>query len=230
MTVIRVFEQRQVDELILLDIGLTVDEDEIDPQLVRDIAEELTVPFAFGGGINSIEAMTEIIQAGAEKIVINTAAVENPNLISEGAKKFGSQCIVVSIDALKNNNKYDVFIKNGSLATGLDPIEWAKEAEALGAGEILINSIMHDGMMKGYDFALIRAVSEAVDIPVIAAGGAGKLDDFVQVVLEGSASAVAAGSIYHYTKYTPHMVKEALNKACIPVRLPLNETYELTSL
>lgn len=226
ISIVRVFEERQVDELILLDIGLTVDQDEIDPQLVRDIAEELSVPFAFGGGISSIEAMTEIIQAGAEKIVLNTAAVENPDLITDGAKKFGSQCIVVSIDALKTNDKYNVHTKSGSLATGLDPVLWAKELESRGAGEILINSISHEGMLNGYDLELIHSISESVSIPVIAAGGASCLEDFVNVVKKGGVSAVGAGSIFHYTKHTPNMIKGVLNNNNIPVRIYDDVDYD----
>lgn len=228
ISVARVFEERQVDELILLDRGLTVDEEDVDPDMVRDIAEDLYVPFAFGGGIRSVETMKEVIQAGAEKVVVNTAAVEMPELVTKGAEKFGSQCIVVSIDALETNGAYEVYIRSGSEPTGLDAVEWAKRVEKLGAGEILINSIRHEGMMKGYDINLIKTISDAVGIPVIAAGGAGKLSDFVQAVQEGHASAVAAGSIYHYTKYTPNMVKGVMSKAGIPVRLYPDENYEIT--
>ena len=225
ITIVRVFEERQVDELILLDIGLTIDQDEIDPQLVRDIAEELTVPFAFGGGVNSLERMTDIIQAGAEKIVLNTAAVDNPELITEGAKSFGSQCIVVSIDALKTNNKYYVYIKSGSQATKIDPVSWAKEVESRGAGEILINSISHEGMLNGYDLELIQSISESVSLPVIAAGGASCLKDFVDAVKYGEASAVGAGSIYHYTKYTPNMIEGVLRDNGINVRTYIDVDY-----
>ena len=228
ISIARVFENRQVDELILLDRGLTLDKEDVNPDLAREIAEELYVPFTFGGGIKSIEDMKNIIQAGAEKVSINTAAVQMPDIITQGAKKFGSQCIVVSIDALKTDNSYEVYIKSGSMPTGLDAVEWAKKVEKLGAGEILINSISHEGMMKGYDIELIRKVSDAVNIPVIAAGGAGKLDDFVKAVLEGHASAVAAGSIYHYTKFTPNMVKGVLHKAGVPVRMYPDESYEIT--
>lgn len=226
-SIVRVFENRQVDELILLDRGLTIDEEDVDPSMVREIAEELYVPFAFGGGVRSVEAMKTIIQAGAEKVVINTAAVETPTLVTEGAKKFGSQCVVVSIDALRQNGSYEVYIRSGSEPTGLDAIEWAKRVEKLGAGEILLNSVLHEGMMCGYDIDLIRAVSDSVKIPIIAAGGAGKLDDFVKVVHDGRASAVAAGSIYHYTRYTPNMVKGMLSRAGIPVRLYPDENYEI---
>ena len=229
ISIVRVFDERQVDELILLDRGLTVDHEDVDPDLVRDIAEELYVPFAFGGGIRSVEAMKEIIQAGAEKVVINTAAVEIPELITAGANKFGSQCIVVSIDALRDSKgDYEIYIRSGSEATGLEPITWAKQVESLGAGEILINSISHEGMMQGYDINLIKKVSNAVKIPVIAAGGVGSLNDFVLAVKEGNAAAVAAASIYHYTKYTPNMVKGILNKAGIPVRMYPDENYDIT--
>jgi cyclase len=229
ISIVRVFEERQVDELILLDRGLTLDQEDVDPDLVKEIAEELYVPFAFGGGIRSVEAMKEIIQAGAEKVVINTAAVEMPELIGAGAQKFGSQCIVVSIDALKKDDyDYEVFIRSGSAPTGLDPVSWARRVETLGAGEIVINSILHEGMMEGYDIELIRSITDAVNIPVIAAGGVGKLSDFVDAVQKGHASAVAAGSIYHYTKYTPNMVKGILNKAGIAVRMYADVDYDLT--
>jgi imidazole glycerol-phosphate synthase subunit HisF len=229
ISIARVFEERQVDELILLDKGLTLDQEDVDPYLVEDIAEELFVPFAYGGGIRSIEAMKKIIQAGAEKVAINTAAVEVPGLISVGAKKFGSQCIVVSIDALKlDDGSYEVYTRSGSNPTGLDPVSWAIEVEKQGAGEILINSISHEGMMKGYDIELIKAVSESVSIPVIAAGGVGELNDFIEVVQKCKVSAVSAGSIYLYTKYTPNMAKGVMQKAGIPVRMYPHEDYEIT--
>lgn len=219
ITIVRVFEQRQVDELILLDIGMTVDEDEVDPELIYEIAHELSVPFAYGGGVNSVQVIKEIVQAGAEKVVINTAAVENPDLILQGAKNFGSQCIVVSIDAMKVDNSYEVYIKSGSEATGIDPVKLAVEVESLGAGEILINSIKHEGLMQGYDIELIKKISQSVDIPVIGAGGASSLEDCVDVIKKGKASAVAAGSIFHYTKFTPNMIKGILKKEGIPVRV-----------
>jgi len=225
LSVVRVFEQRHVDELILLDIGLTVEQDEIDPDLVRDIAEELYVPFAFGGGVRSVETIQKIVQAGAEKVVINTAAVEIPELITEGAAKFGSQCIVGSIDAKHNGEFYEVYIRSGSEPTGLDAVRLAKRVEDLGAGEILINSIPHEGMLQGYNIDLIRRVADAVSVPVIAAGGASHLNDFVCAVKDGGASAVAAGSIFHYTKVTPNMVKGALHAAGIPVRMYDNVDY-----
>jgi cyclase len=220
ISIVRVFEARQVDELILLDIGSGPQHRNVNPDIVRMVSEELTVPFACGGGINSVDQMAALISAGAEKIVINSAAVEDPDLIKRAASRYGRQCIVVSIDALKRDDgSYEVYIRNGSEKTGLEVVAWAREAEMRGAGEILINAIACDGTMEGYDLELIRAVSDAVDIPVIAAGGAGKPEDFPPAVLTGHASAVAAGSIYHYTKTTPDMVKQAMRSEGIPVRL-----------
>ena len=225
ITVIRVFEERQVDELILLDIGCSSENEDIESDLITDIARELSVPFTFGGGVDSLEKMQDIIRAGAEKIVINSAAVENPTLITEGALHFGSQCIVVSIDVLKVDNTYEVFIKNGSKPTGLDPIQWAIKVESLGAGEILINSIAHDGMLTGYDIDLITRITNAVNIPVIAAGGASSLKDCVEVIKKGKASAIAAGSIFHFTKFTPNMIKGILNDSGISVRMYNDVNY-----
>lgn len=228
VSIARVFEARQVDELVLLDRGAGFGHEDADPELARDIAEQLYVPFAFGGGIRSVEQMRAVIQAGAEKVVINTAAVARPELISEGAAEFGSQCVVVSIDAMHANGKQEVYVRSGSEPTGLDAVEWAKEAAERGAGELLINSILHEGMMQGYDTALIRAVSDAVNVPVIAAGGCGKPEDFVTAAKEGRAAAVAAGSIFHYTKYTPNMVKGVMARAGVPVRMYADEDYEIT--
>ena len=229
ISIVRVFEERQVDELILVDRGLTLEEEDVDSYLVQRISEELYVPFAYGGGIKSIHDIKKIIHAGAEKVVINTAAVDDPGLLTKGAKQFGSQCIVVSIDAFqRDDGKYEVFTKSGSKPTGLDPVFWAQKVEKLGAGEILINSINHDGVMDGFDTKLIKLVSDAVSIPVIAAGGAGTPEHFVEAVQKGNASAVAAGSIFHYTKYTPNMIKGVLNSSGIPVRLYPHIDYSIT--
>lgn len=220
VTVARVFEARRSDELIILDIGKTVGMGNTDPQLIQDIAEELYMPFAYGGGITSLSHIAAVIRGGAEKVVLNTAAVETPQVITEAARKFGNQCIVVSIDAKKKDaGGYEVYTHCGTKATALDPVGWAKHAERLGAGEILINCIDQEGTMQGYDLKLVRAVTDAVSIPVIAAGGAGKLDDFVAAVQEGRAAAVAAGSIFLYTSITPEMVKRKLAEQGLPVRM-----------
>lgn len=226
VTIARVFEARRCDELVILDIGRTVDEEDIDANLIRDIAEEFTMPFAYGGGIKSLEQISKVIKEGAEKVVLNTAAVENPFLITLGANKFGSQCIVVSIDVKEiKEGSYEVFIRSGTKATGLDPVTLAKKVEQLGAGEIIINSIDREGTMEGYDLKLIRLISDAVKIPVIAAGGVGKIEDFIAGVLEGGASAVSAGSIFHYKPITPNMVKEKMKENGIPVRLQNPEFF-----
>ena len=223
ITIARVFEARQVDELILLDIGRTVDEDEIDPGLIKQVSEELFMPFAYGGGIKTVNQIRDVILAGAEKVVINTAAVNTPQLITDGSLKFGSQCIVVSIDAKKDESgEYFVYIKSGSEKTNLNPVSWAKKVESLGAGEIIINSISHEGVMSGYDIDLIKSITDSVNIPVIAAGGAGKLEDFSNVVLETGVSAVSAGSVFHFTPITPDMVKLHLFNIGIPVRILKN--------
>jgi len=224
IAIARVFEARQVDELVLLDIGCADGRTNVNPDIVRMITEELTMPFACGGGVRSLETMTALISAGAEKVVVNTAAFEDPALIERGAGRYGRQCIVVSIDARpRDDGAYEVMIRNGSEATGRDAVDWAREAERRGAGEILLNSVERDGVMEGYDLALIRRVAEAVDIPVIAAGGVGAPEHFAPAVLEGHAAAVAAGSIFHYTRITPNMVKQAMREAGIPVRLPEEE-------
>jgi imidazole glycerol-phosphate synthase subunit HisF len=229
ISIVRVFEERQVDELILVDRGLTLEQEDVDPYLVATISEELYVPFAYGGGIKSIQDIKGIIKAGAEKVVINTAAVDDPGLLTKGAKQFGSQCIVVSIDAFQHDDgRYEVHTRSGSQPTGLDPVSWAQEVEKLGAGEILINSINHDGVMEGFDTKLIKMVSDAVSIPVIAAGGAGIPEHFIDAVQEGNASAVAAGSIFHYTKFTPNMIKGVLKSNDIPVRQYPRIDYSIT--
>ena len=221
ISIVRVFESRQVDELIMLDIGSAARNMNVNPEIVRMISEELTVPFTCGGGITSVETMGSLISAGAEKVTINTSAVENPDLIDQGARHFGSQCIVVSIDAKETESGgYQVLTENGTKPTGLVPALWAKEAEKRGAGEILINSVDRDGTMKGFDLRLISSVSQSVQIPVIAAGGAGTPQHFSEAVIKGGASAVAAGSIYHFRRTTPDMVKSSMIESNIPVRRP----------
>lgn len=221
ISIVRVFEERKVDELILLDIGCSGYEEPVNADFVRMMAEELTVPLAVGGGIKNLETMRQLIAAGAEKVVVNTAAVETPELVTAAARLFGRQAVVVSIDAKTNaEGGYEVLTRNGTHPTGLDPVAWAKEAERLGAGEILICSIDRDGTMQGFDLGLLGAVARAVDIPVIGAGGAGSLEDFVAAVKTARVSAVAAGSIYHFRHITPLMVKRKMQEAGIPVRIP----------
>lgn len=194
---IKIFNEKEVDEIAFLDITASKENKTPNFSMLQDIASECFMPLGYGGGIQSIEMIREILNVGVEKAIINTQAVKNPSLISEASRYFGSSTVVVSIDVKKNIfGKYQVYINGGSEKTNLEPISWAKEVEKLGAGEIIINSIEHDGTLKGYNFDLIRSVATAVNIPVIAAGGASGMPDFVKAVRECEASAVAAGAYF----------------------------------
>lgn len=193
---VKIFNDKEVDELIFLDITATAGERQPNYELLSRIASEAFMPFSYGGGIRTIEDVTKILRMGAEKVAINSYALENPEFITEVSAKFGSQSVTVSIDARKvAGNKYEVFVKNGKKPTGIDPISYAVKMEKMGAGEIFLNSIDNDGVMKGYDTELIRGVSEATGIPVIACGGAGAIKHFGDAVSAG-ASAVSAGSFF----------------------------------
>jgi len=194
---VRIFNEKEVDELIFLDIDATRDKKEPSFSLISKIAGECFMPFAYGGGVGTIQQIEEIIKSGAEKIIINTQAFRKKDFIREAVARFGSSTIVVSIDVKKKIFEgYTVCINGGRQSIGKNPVEYAKEMEELGAGEIFINSIDRDGTMEGYDLELIKSVSKAVSIPVIACGGAGSLNDFRLAVREGGASAVAAGSFF----------------------------------
>lgn len=196
---VKVFNDLKVDELIFLDITASKETRSVSIELVKDIGDEAFMPFGVGGGISNVKQIESIFRAGAEKIVINTQSVNNPNLVSESANIFGSQSIIVSLDVKKSFfGKYELWINDGNVNTKLNPIIFAKEMENSGAGEILINSINLDGTMKGYDIELIKDITEAVNIPVIACGGAGKLQDLVDAHKSGNAHAVAAGSMFVY--------------------------------
>lgn len=194
---VKIFNDLKADELVFLDIMATAQKRTIDLDFVRRVGDEANMPFAVGGGIQTIGQIKAIINAGAEKVVINTQAVQDPIFIKEAADEFGSSTIVVSIDVKKNMwSKKRVFTHAGTQSTKLSPVDWAKVVEEKGAGEIVINSIDHDGMMNGYDENLIKEIAEAVDIPVVALGGAGQLDDFKNAIKLSYASAVAAGSLF----------------------------------
>lgn len=196
---VKIFNDKKADELIFLDITATEEKRSISLKLVEDLGEECNMPFSVGGGIKSIEIIKDILSAGAEKVSINSYAFENPSFIRQVSDIFGSQSIIVSIDVKKNHfGKYTVFINGGLKQTKVNPIEYAKKVEEMGAGEILINSIDNDGLMKGYDVELLKEVADAVHIPVIACGGAGKLKDLEDAIKFGHASAVAAGSMFVY--------------------------------
>ena len=187
--------------------------------MVRSVADTLTIPFTVGGGLSNVDDMRDVLLAGADKVSINTAAVQSPELIREGAVRFGSQCIVVAIDArASGHQQWQVLIHGGRTPTGLDAVEWAHRAASLGAGEILLTSMDADGTQDGYDVALTRAVAAAVDIPIIASGGAGKLEHFAQVLTEGRADAALAASLFHYRQLSVGQVKQYLRDRGILVR------------
>ncbi len=220
MQAIKVYNLRQVDELVFLDITATRQGRRPDFSLVDDFADECFMPLTVGGGIRSVDDVRGLLKVGADKIAINTAAVENPNVIREIADQFGNQCIVVSIDVKFNQSKgiHTVFTHSGTRDTGINPVEFAQQMEALGAGEILLTSINLDGTMQGYDLNLLNNVSASVGIPIIASGGAGCYEHFVEALKIGNVAAVAAASIFHFTEQTPLEAKQYLKAAGFPTR------------
>lgn len=216
---IKVYNTRDVDELVLVDILANSTGDEPDYDSIADFAAECRVPFTVGGGVRSVDHIRQLLRSGADKIALNTAALENPDLVAEGAALFGAQCVVASIDACRHaDGSYEVFSHSGTRPTGRDPFTWAREVAGRGAGEILITSIDRDGTMCGYDLELISRVVEAVDVPVIASGGAGNYDHLVEAVTQGGAAAVAAASIFHFTEQTPEEAKRHLERAGLAIR------------
>lgn len=213
------YSQEGADELVFLDISASHEGRKTMVDVIERTAANITIPFTVGGGINSVEDMKRILRAGADKISLNTAAVLRPELISEGSAVFGAQCIVVAIDARRiAEGKWEVFTHGGRNGTGRDVIEWAREAERLGAGEILLTSMDDDGEKKGFGIELTKAVSEAVGIPVIASGGAGSATDFAEVLTEGKADAALAASIFHYDETSIAAVKSYLAEKGVVVR------------
>ena len=213
------YYEEGADELVFLDITASYEKRKIMAEIIRKVAKEIFIPLTAGGGINSIDGIRNALNAGADKVSINTAAVKNPKLIIQAAEIFGSQCIVVAVDAKKEGKKWGVYIEGGRKATGLDAVKWAEKAAYLGAGEILLTSIDRDGGKRGYDIELTKVVSESVNVPVIASGGAGTIADIKNVFEKGKADAALAASIFHYNKYTIKKVKEYLLKKGVEVRL-----------
>ena len=214
------YSEEGADEVVFLDITATLEKRKIMLDVVARTAEQVFIPLTVGGGVRSIEDIRELLKHGADKVSINTAAVKNPPLIREAAERFGSQCIVVAIDAKKvGEEKWEVYINSGTTPTGLDAVKWAKKAEELGAGEILLTSIDADGTQEGYDIPLTKAVSEAVSIPVIASGGAGKLEHFYEALVEGKADAALAASLFHYGILGIMEVKRYLKEKGVEVRI-----------
>lgn len=212
------YYQQEADELVLLDITASIGNRRTMMDVVKKVASEIYIPFTVGGGIRSVDDIKDVLRAGADKIAVNTSAVNNPQLISKGATIFGSQCIVVAIDAKRKGNIWEVFINGGRTPTGINVIEWAKQSVQMGAGEILLTSMDVDGTKDGYDCKLTKLVSKAVHVPVIASGGAGKLEDFKEVFTIGKADAALAASLFHFGELQIKDVKKYLGKNNISVR------------
>ena len=214
------YDAENADELVFLDITATHEGRKSMLDVIRRTAGQVFMPLTVGGGISTVEDIKNALRAGADKTSVNSAAVRNPQLIAEGAKLFGSQCIVLAIDARRcGENKWEVYVEGGRKPTGIDAVEWAKRGVALGAGEILLTSMDADGTKNGYDIPLTKAVSSAVNVPVIASGGAGRLEDFYEVLAEGGADAVLAASVFHYKTFAINEVKAYLRSKNIEVRL-----------
>ena len=214
------YDKAGADELVFLDITATSDDRGTVVDMVRRVAEKVFIPFTVGGGIRTVEDFKELLREGADKISINSSAINRPELISEAAEKFGSQCVVVAIDARRREDGtgWNVYKNGGRIDTGLDAIEWAKKADRLGAGEILLTSMDCDGTKSGYDIELTRQIAESVSIPVIASGGAGTMEHFYDALTEGEADAALAASLFHYKELEIRELKDYLAKRGVPVR------------
>ena len=214
------YDREMADELVFLDITASSDGRNTMVDVVRRTASQVFIPFTVGGGIRSVEDIRTMLHAGADKVSLNTAAVKNPALLADGAKSFGRQCIVLAVDAKRSGpGRWEVYINGGRTPTGLDVLEWIKQGVDLGAGEILLTSMDCDGTKDGYDNALNRAVSEMVEVPVIASGGAGTLEHFAEALTQGKADAVLAASVFHYGEFSIRQTKEYLRDKGIEVRL-----------
>jgi cyclase len=221
----RRYNEQGADELTFLDITASSEERDLILHVVEEVAAQVFIPLTVGGGVRKVEDVRRLLNAGADKVSINTAAVQNPQLVADAAGRYGAQCIVVAIDAKQTEPaasggiRWEVFTHGGRRRAGLDAVEWARKMQKLGAGEILLTSMDRDGTREGFDLALTRAVAEAVDVPVIASGGVGKLDHLAEGVLEGRADAVLAASIFHFGEFTVREAKQYMAKRGIEVRL-----------
>lgn len=224
VAIARRYEKEQADELVFLDITASHEKRKIILEVVKKTAENVFMPLTVGGGVSDLSDVRDLLNAGADKVSINTAAVKNPDLIRKASRKYGSQCIVAAIDAKKSpqstvhSPQWEVYINGGRTSTGLDAVRWAKDAQAFGAGEILLTSMDYDGTRKGYDLRLTQAVAEAVNIPVIASGGAGRPEDFYRVLTKAGADAALAASLFHYRELTISEVKDYLRQRKVLVR------------
>jgi cyclase len=214
----RRYDEQGADELCFLDITASSDDRDIILHVIESVAAQVFIPLTVGGGVRKVEDVRRLLNAGADKVSINTAAVQNPQLVEDAAGRYGAQCIVVAIDAKRIDGRWEVFTHGGRKPTGLDAVDWARRMQAAGAGELLLTSMDRDGTREGFDIALTRAVSDAVDVPVIASGGVGNLAHLAAGVTEGRADAVLAASIFHYGEYTVGQAKAFMARAGIEVR------------
>ena len=215
----RRYDEQGADELTFLDITASSDNRDLILRIIEEVAAQVFIPLTVGGGVRKVEDVRRLLNAGADKVSINTSAVQNPDLVADAASRYGSQCIVVAIDAKRTAQGWEVFTHGGRKATGLDAIEWAGKMQSLGAGAILLTSMDRDGTRNGFDLALTRAISDAVTVPVIASGGVGNLQHLAEGILEGHADAVLAASIFHYGEYTIRQAKEYLAQRGVEIRL-----------
>jgi imidazole glycerol-phosphate synthase subunit HisF len=215
----KIYSNQGADELVFLDITATHEKRQTLSELVKRVAAEINIPFTVGGGINTVEDIEILLNSGADKVSINTSAVKNPQILRDASRNFGSQCVVLAIDAKRFGNLWQVFLNGGRIATGLDAVEWAKRGTDLGAGEILLTSMDADGTRDGFEIELTRAVSESVKVPVIASGGAGKERDFTEVFEQGKADAALAASIFHFREIEIPALKSFLKARNIEVRI-----------
>ena len=215
----RRYDDQGADELTFLDITASSDDRDLLLHVIESVASQVFIPLTVGGGVRKVEDVRRLLTAGADKVSINTSAVENPQLVADAAGRYGSQCIVVAIDAKKSGGHWEVFTHGGRRSTGLDAVDWARRMQQLGAGEILLTSMDRDGTREGFDIALTKAVSDAVDVPVIASGGVGGLEHLADGVLKGGADAVLAASIFHFGEFTVRQAKEFMADRGIEIRL-----------
>jgi cyclase len=215
----KIYDQQGADEIAFLDITASYEKRDILLDIVRRTAEEIFIPLTVGGGVRRLEDIRTLLKAGADKVSVNTAAVKNPRFVERASKRFGSQCIVIAIDAKRKGDSWEVFTHGGRVPTGIDAVLWAKKMEELGAGEILLTSMDRDGTKDGYDIELTRTISEQASIPVIASGGVGTLAHLYEGLALGKASAVLAASIFHYREYSISQVKSFLKEKCVTVRI-----------